>query len=365
MKEARCGVTLAAVTCCMAAIFCTSSSAFELSPLPTKAEVLRAKKTYNITFRLTYPVVEWGIHTFSNAVHEALTHQAYECDFSLDVCSDINLDFASSGIIAGVRWNDDPPFRFALGQGRYVGCPSDGDKVATISFALRTDCWLAHFRDVSKIAERRRDAFVSGKGTMLARSHFGDLQFLHSMASSAGITAASTRAAILTWAEFTWRVQSRQTDNIPGTTRMGEVPVVGLQQYFPAAEERTIVDLFAVGRPWLRHQLEDLAFGSLLHMIQDSFSKGHAARGQARTGQCTIPPIVKFFTYAGQDKDAHKQADTRQAAAAGTSALVEVLKELARLRLEKATWQQVRPYLEDCVYFLSDPQAVSTSETAG
>jgi hypothetical protein len=205
---------------------------------------------------------------------------------------------------------------------------------------------------------------LAGKGTMLARSHFGDLQFLHSMASSASVSATSTRSAILVWAEFTWRVQSRQSDNISRTIRMGDVPVVGLQQFFPAVEERTIADLFTMGRPWLRHQLDDIAFGSLLHMVQDSFSRGHAARGEVRTGDCAVPPIVKFFTYAGQDKDAHKQADTRQSAAAGTSPLIDVLKELVRLRLEKATWQQVRPYLEDCVYSLSDPRAASTSETA-
>jgi hypothetical protein len=364
LKNPQKVVNLAAATCCLAAMVCSPASAFELSPLPTQAEVLRAKKNYNITFRLTYPAIEWGIHTFSNAVHEALTHQAYECDFSVDVCSDVNLDFASSGVIAGVRWNDDPPFRFAPGQGRYVGCPADGEKFATISFALHTDCWLAHFRDVSKVVDRRRDAFLRGRGTMLARSHFGDMQFLHSMASSAGVSATATREAILMWAEFTWRVQSRKADNISGTIRMGQVPVAGIQQYFPATEERTIVDLFTVGRPWLRHQLEDLAFGSLMHMVQDSFSKGHAARGETRSGECGVPPIVKFFTYAGQDKNAHRQADTRQAAASGTSVLVDVLKELVRLRSEKASWQEVRPYLEECVYSLADPKTVSTFETS-
>jgi len=348
----------------MAMTMDTPVLAFELSPLPTNAEVLKAKKTYGIVFRTTYPAVEWGLHSFSNPVHEALTHQAHDCDYSLDVCSNINLDFASSGVIAGVRWNDDPPFRFEKGQGKYKGCPADGDDTATVSFALRTECWLEHFRDVAKKAERKHDEYLDGKGSLLARSHFGDLQFLHSMASRVGTSAAATRSAILVWAEFTWRVQSRQSDNIAAKVPMGAAPVAGLQQYFPPKEIRNVSELFTVGRPWLRYQLEDVAFGSLLHMVEDSFSGGHAARAKTASGDCPAPPIVKFFTYAGQDKNAHKRADTRQAASAGTSALVQVMKELVRLRMEKASWQEVRPYLENCVYALSDPNAESTSEAA-
>jgi len=339
------------------------AGAYELSPLPTKAEVFKAKRSYGVAFRSTFPAIEWGIHTFSNAVHESLTQQAHECDDTIEACSDIDLDFASTGVIAGVRWNDDPPFRFASGQGRYPECPADKGGPRTISFALGTTCWVTHFRDVSKTAERDGQAFLSGKGTLLARSHYGDLQFLHSMAKSSAATSEATKSAILAWAEFTWRVQSRLPENISGKVAMGKVPVPGLREFFPAVEERTVEELFTIGRPWLRHQLEDIAFGSLLHMVQDSFSAGHTLRRPAGSGSCSVPPVVTFHTYAGQDKGDHKKADTKQAATAANSPIVLVLKELVRLRSERAAWTEVRLYLANCVYALATPSAV-TAEAA-
>ena len=123
-----------------------STIAFELSPIPTKAEIFRAKRDYGILFRVNYPVVEFGIHQFSTPVHEALTQLGYDCDDTIEHCADINLDFAGSGVLAGIRWNDDPPFQFKAGLGRYPGCPTTKEKSSTISFALRTNCWYAHFK---------------------------------------------------------------------------------------------------------------------------------------------------------------------------------------------------------------------------
>lgn len=335
-----------------------SVEAFELSPKPTKSEAAIAKRDYGIGFRLGYPVVSFGLHTFSIPVHEALTQLAYDCTNTIDDCLDINLDYAQSGVLAGVRWNDDPPFQFASGQGKYSGCPPVGAP-STVSFALRTTCWLNHFRDVSAIADAKPDAYTYGAGTLLARTHFGDLQFLHSMASIPGTSAVETKRRIMVWAEFTWRVQAGGSDFISQITPMGQVPVEGLADFFPSTEARTVADLFTVGRPWLRHQLGDVAFGSLLHMVEDSYAGGHAQRRQAAADGCADSEIVSFHTYAGQDKTAHKSKDTLDAARRKLQVIAS-LKSLIKMRDDRWAWSSVRPFLSDCVFALA-PDALHSS----
>lgn len=344
-----------------------ASAAFELTPIPTRTERMAAKKSAGIVFRTLFPVVNFGVHTFSNSVHEAITNLAYDCPGSglLD-CKDPELDAAPVGVLAGLRWNDDPPFRFSQGQGRYSEC--DKDPTFTVSFALRTNCWYAHFKDIQTKADKDPALFLDGKGTMLARTHFGDLQFLHSMANAKGTPPEVTLQKVMMWAQFSWRVASHGPERIRPETRMGSVDLPGLQEHFPANEERTVSDLFTLGRPWLRPQLRDLAFGSLLHMVQDSFAGGHATRVPTESAGCSVPAIKEFHTYAGQDKDAHKHRDGFERAEAGLRAggttVVDVLKELIRRRDEDQSWAEVAPYLRDCVFRLTAHARAATTAVA-
>jgi hypothetical protein len=207
---------------------------------------------------------------------------------------------------------------------------------------------------VSSKAEASPKLFTAGDGTMLARTHFGDLQFLHSMAATAGAPPQITKAKVMMWAQFTWRVQTHEDDRIDPKTPMGKVPVPGLEDHFPAKEERTVSDLFTVGRPWMRLNLRDVAFGSLLHMVEDSFAGGHATRRARSVDGCSVPEIVEFHTYAGQSKAAHKERDGFERAAFGLTApgtnVVGVLRELIRLRDADMSWAQVEPYLGSCVF---------------
>lgn len=41
---------------------------------------------------------------------------------------------------------------------------------------------------------------------LLQRFHFGDLQFLHAVASRDGETAGQTQQSVMMWEEFTWKV---------------------------------------------------------------------------------------------------------------------------------------------------------------
>lgn len=335
---------------------------FELTPLPTKAERFVAAKKYGIKFRLVYPAVDFALHRFSTPVHEAITQVAHECPDSVAGCADADLDFAGTGIVAGVRWNDDPPFQFSPRSGNYSECPkaTPAGNQPTISFALSTRCWLQHFKDAESIAAKNPATYADGSGTLLARTHFGDLQFLHAMAARLGEEPKETARRILMWARFTWRLQTFAPDFMDPTTKMKDVSIPGLSAHFPATEERTVSDLFTVGRPWLRLQLDDVAFGSLLHVIEDSYSGGHVLR-RPRIGEgCARSEVVRFHTYAGQDKDRHKLSDKIERA--DITELRDVLKTLVLMRSERKRWEDIRDYLSECVFRVSADAGPATAD---
>lgn len=360
MKRPLARVGLVALGCCLA----MNAQAFELILKPTSTEAKRAKMQSGISFRVKYPAAMGLVHAFADPVHEGLAHLAYECPLDFRDCADSELDSAPGGVIIGLRWNDDPPFQFAKGQGKYKACRSYVAKGLTVSYALAFDCWLRHFQDVKGKAASNPAPLAAGQGTMLARSHFGDLQFLHAMASDVGVPASVTQSKIMMWAEFTWRIQSRdRTERIAANTRMGQVPVTGMSAHFPETEERTVELLFGLGRTWVRHQLPDIAFGSLLHMLQDSFAGGHTKRRVVSGDGCGIPVIVQFHSYVGQPDADHKERDgiDRATAKVTDGALLQSQRELIRLRDEGATWKEVRPYLNDCVFRVAVDAEDSTS----
>lgn len=63
-----------------------------------------------------------GIGIIGASVHEEITNRSLGCDGDPDICGapEYETDFAY--YLAGVRWNDDPPFRFSSGQGDFSGC---------------------------------------------------------------------------------------------------------------------------------------------------------------------------------------------------------------------------------------------------
>ena len=340
-----------------------NAGAFELTPKPTTSEARAAKKSSGILFRAKYKAVEFGLHQFSVPVHEALAQMAHDCEPTLQECRDLDLDNASSGILAGVRWNDDPPFQFSAGSGRYRECPQGRVPPPTISFALSVECWLAHFRDISKSARANPELFTNGQGTLLARSHFGDLQFLHAMATRKGEDPEVTKSRVLMWLEFTWRVQSRRNDYLKASMSTSDVPIQGFSEHFPKTEDRSIELLFTVGRPWFRHRIDDIAFGSFMHVVQDSFSGGHARREGELVAGCPVAPIAVFHSYAGQDDSEHKLRDSIDAAQS-KAVIVDVLKELTKRRNARQDWHEIRPYLADCVFRLAPGAGPATTDVS-
>src|SRR5260221_9661932 len=122
---------------------------------------------------------------FNQDVHERITRRVY----------DLAGEKAPEDVVAGVRWNDNPPALQA--SALFGGCM--GRQLA-LGEGMR--CWTGMFR-VDRLA---LEVLTKREKTLEpVRSHFGDMQFLHAMAVRAGEPAARTRLNILRWSEFAYR----------------------------------------------------------------------------------------------------------------------------------------------------------------
>jgi hypothetical protein len=190
------------------------------------------------------------------------------------------------------------------------------------------------------------------------------MQFLHSMACADKEPAAETRGKILAWAEFTWRVASGE---YPLSMLVKDVPISGHSDLFEN-KGWSILDLFSLGNPHVRKEesMSKLAFGSLLHLVEDSFTGGHTERAlpdpQARCeGTVKEHPapgrIKEFHFYGQQDSKKHEADDTRSAFSSHWSGtkpnVIDVGRSLYQYYTEGEEWENVKPYIE-CIFELDD-----------
>lgn len=144
------------------------------------------------------------------------------------------------------------------------------------------------------------------------RSHLGDLQFLHAMASRDGEPAALTRDSVLMWLELIWKIGSGDLRN---NQLLRELKIPGISKYF-GTSGWTIQDLLALGIPALRAHMAEVAFGSMAHVVSDSFAGGHVtraapegARTYAGASGYRAPGLIKeFHAYNRQDHSKHGDA---------------------------------------------------------
>lgn len=346
----------------MAGVACPSW-AFDLSPKGTRFD-RDAVKAWAPSWLdgILSKLAEKGLPKFKQSVHEEITHRAYECNYEgPGICGNPDAEYAAPYVIAGVRWNDDPPFQLNSDQAQGTSCKttySDG-RPMTIRFITQPKCWGELFLSAEKqIKSNPGKTFnVVNQAALPLRSHFGDLQFIHSMASSDNEDPVETRSKILSWAEFTWGVV-RGSYKLDTWLKDIDLPV--MKQYFSSSGWR-VQELFTLGDPSLRTYLEDIAFGSLLHMVEDSFAAGHVDRMEPANGtQCAgsshrAPgPIREFHSYTKQSTSKHADADSRDAFINNrlTPDVVDVGRTLVALRKAKAEWLEVGAYLS-CVYDLA------------
>lgn len=329
------------------------ASAFQLSPNGTNAEREMAS-SYGVIYKATIPFASFAMHNFADPTHETLTQRIYGCDGDWQNCSNPNLENASPYIIAGVRWNDDPVFMPSAEDSKTKGC----DGRYSVGFISQTRCWINLF----EIAEQKSSinpAAYMGAGNYISRSHFGDLQFLHAMASQEGDTPEKTKQKIMMWAQFTWEVAD---GTHPISTYLKDIKIEGWEQNFNNGQ--TVQDLFTTGRPWLRAHIKEVAFGSLLHLVEDSFAGGHVQRRDEILGdkcmsgaEAVLGRIEEFHSYAKQDHEKHKDDDASSVARLMLRQhepdVVDAGKKLRGYIADNKKWPEVQPYFEDCLFALS------------
>lgn len=328
--------------------------AFQINPNVAENDTQRAALA-SFFERLAAGASERLVGHFKSPNHEAITHQAFGCTTAdMFACARQSPDKrAPDAAIWGVRWNDDPPFRMRPSR---AACKYE----QTIRSNTQPACWYALFKDAEHRAAAG-DQFGPGDA-LLYRSHFGDLQFLHSMASVDGEPAIVTRANVLLWAEFMWGIA---TQSLPQNKFPRELGVVGIEKYFPG--DQTAAVLLALGNPQIqprKDRVAEAALGSLLHMVQDSLSTAHVERAEATGVDCAGMPsarqpgaIIRFQNYTGQDAAKHDVQDAADALSRNIlesqPSVVEVSKTIVDLWRAKVNWAAAQAYFS-CVFSLHD-----------
>ncbi|MGE5526989.1 MAG: hypothetical protein ACM3SS_24975 [Rhodospirillaceae bacterium] len=353
----RVASTAVVIVFCSAGLRPSASFAYDLSPQGTALEQSVARRYYNWWEDLVAKLVERGLPHFKQPVHEEITQRILGCNGDPDLCGNPDAGFASAYVIAGVRWNDDPPFRLEQDEGRGTSC-----KVTeTIRFTTQPKCWYELFSDAKKKAASGEKLDAKSRTSLLGRSHFGDLQFIHAMASADGEPANVTKEKIMTWAEFTWNVATGQ---VGLDAKLRDAKPASLKTFF-GNTEWTVQDLFTLGNPALRRQIKEVALGSLLHMVEDSFAGGHAQRGETLNGKTcpgnsdhTHPGVIeRFHSYGKQDPKKHSAYDARTAFSnhwtKSNPNVIDVGRTLVAYWEKGSPWIDVRAYV-DCVFTLAN-----------
>lgn len=222
---------------------------------------------------------------------------------------------APSAIVFGVWWNDDPLMR-SWGQGLL-----DFVQGSYLSWRAITNEGRQPLADYPGGTSRCR---VHPDVHLGRASHFGRLQHLHFMStrpraqSTPRERVAATTEAALSWMKFAYHVAIRDAGSHPETTLTVErqeqllLPSIARNHCVKDPENVKIMTLFSrIGQKedYRIKIVPDVALGSMLHILQDSFSPSHTCRVPQRTGSGVSTVLADVENYAEQDTDVHESLD--------------------------------------------------------
>lgn len=268
----------------------------------------------------------------SEPIHERLTDQTLECEKQASLCERLQaIGIQAADIREGVRSNDFPA-QYLDSQ----AVPWCKNRVLRISIDGDVACILGSFVRASESREKFGDQSWANARPFGMRGHFGDLQFLHSMAPE-GQEASATYAGVLMWMEFSYRASRDEFDL---RSDAYAVKVAGMKRHFVRGA-RKVGDLF--NYRFTKGQVRGVALGQMLHIAQDSFAGCHTERNKDGA-------MLRFFSYAQQKTSEHskydKDPDKTQAALSGPLTPVLFGKELLELRIANREWHEVVPLID-------------------
>lgn len=330
--------------------------AFKLRPSGTPTEG-RVGALESGTFgRFAGRLAAWVLDHFATPVHEEITNRVWGCDAEPQdrkTCG--SFPATPAAVLYGVQWNDNPPF--ALDKTTSSVCKTQ----QTIRLPVQQpQCWLELFKDAAaRVGGSDRYDRHSGKA-LLYRVHFGDMQFLHAMASWDGESMRDTKARIKLWAEFTYKTALGE---VAVATPVNQVSIKDFPRLF-SGNGYDVRTLFTRGVPEYRTAVSLVALGSLLHMIEDSFAKGHVDR-EPPSGVCPVATglgkagrVLEFHAFGSQDEGLHGRDDSGDALEVNLRVndphVVAVGRHLRALFDRQAPWDDVWAFLDQCVFEVSD-----------
>lgn len=247
------------------------------------------------------------------------------------------LDKSVQQYVRGVVWPDDP-------KGWLFAYDSGTENYSTGA------AWYEEFDEDEKDEPEE----------LIARSHYGDLQFLHAMATADDEAAAVTKQKVMNWAGFLIDVATGRIDT---HSKLSDIPFT--KPLFTSYPKYTVKHLFvyAYGPDMAVRQR---AAGALMHLIQDSHAAGHAERNAS--GE-----ITQFQSYGSQDHKKHAKADKWGGGATlgehikntpGAARAVEKCAEVLVMLDDSASTDEVLRYLDENVFKLAlDVKAAGSGPT--
>lgn len=276
--------------------------------------------------------IEGSVFAIGDPVHETITLHALIGAKLAPPGSSLKTPSVQQ-FIRGVFWNDDP-------------CASlfSNKRDLSASFGI---AWYWDFRKADKEADPKRFKGLSCK--LEGRSHFGDLQFFHGMANADGLPASDTLERMIAWAKISYAVAvgesaaAMQLTTLPAPfNSLGATP----RALFVAPNDALV---------------PERAIGSFVHVIQDSYARGHTRRTLLPGGR--FGAIEQFHSYAHQNHDKHKADDMWQSggddidkikAAKGGLEALEASTRVLDFYRRKTDWSEVEQYLRTGPWRLAD-----------
>ena len=147
---------LSAIVILIAGVF-HNAYGFQIAPLSSEWEEKLTKEPTSNRARVAGKLGR----LIKGPVHEEITQLAYDCANDGELvddknCASADVPFANAFVIAGIRWNDLPPFRLAAGEAAACkkllssspACNTD----QTVRFSTQPECWYCLFKAASATA---------------------------------------------------------------------------------------------------------------------------------------------------------------------------------------------------------------------
>lgn len=228
--------------------------------------------------------IKGSVFGIGDPVHETLTKEALvRGGFTRAPAP--RSDVGVAQVLRGVFFNDDPCGQLFLEDEFDPLRPSLGA------------AWYLDFQSAKRISVAAKSSpdFQTLSCEFLGRSHFGDFQFLHAMASSNGRPAGESAQLITAWLILMYRVAIGDAD---ATMPLKKLPESGL---LPSAiANKTAMQLLLAKS---KDEVRLRALGAMLHTVQDSFAHGHVTRA------VNSSEVIQFLCYAGQNEKKHSHDD--------------------------------------------------------